>query len=1073
MAVPLGFFRKLFDIRPEETKAFGWVSGLMFLILSSQILFANFADTAFIKRFGVQYLPNMFLIDAVVVFFAMDVIRGLLGRYSAIALLTRVFVVFAGIEVACRFLILLNISLLYPFMFILRQQFDGVILIIFWNICNDIFDTRQSKRIFPLITAGGIIGRVIGSFSTNFLARTMNIDNLLLISAGLLLLAAVTNHRIGRLFPSPMAAPGPQAATKKGWFSPIAGIKEMRLLATGSLLFLILAAIRVLPNIVGPMFDFQYGVILSETFPTEEGLAQFYGTFRGVLNIITFLVLLFIGKVHTRVGIPNALLFRPGNYFFVFSLLLLHFDILIGIYARISITVFTTTLHNPANNIIINLFPDQIRAKMRPVLQMVSRAGSLVGSLILLGLKGFIHPKYFSLFGLFFAGAWILVTLRLRSNYSSFLLESLLDKQVDLGELKEMDLTVLVQDKKTLNRLLDGLREEKGEAAILCARILAEARYPKIGEAILSVIGEKEMPVQVELFNLLPPEEARPLVPRLIEMAETAPPWLLVHLVRAVGRLAPTENIDFLSRSCEVDEKAVQAEAIVGFYQAGMESEGLALLSKWLESRDPEDLLLTVTTVARTREVKLADRLYTILEREKDPRIQAKTLEALGALDVSQRNERIIPWLDSAGPEVRQAAVSALALEEEEALERAIDMLGDESPDVREEAMERIHEIGKGIAPVLLKSLTSPKRKVKDGILRLLERLEVKDVEFSEFITREMRQAYEMGRAVLALLPLKDKPAISLLIRHLRDRGDDAMFTVFRILEFEGEASRIRTIYKGLKGATREKANALEALEHTVNPSLSRILIPLADDIPLEEKVAFAQKEFGLSTENLTEPSAVLAELLDSDDMVTQVCTAYAIGEERMESFSEKLGPLEARSDEPLRETTTQALKRIRDVGQDEIGKRRLSTMDKVVQLRGVYIFSDLQVRELIAIGSVTVERECPKDEIVITEGETGDTMFLILTGEFFVIQNQGGEKEALVATITEGDYFGEMALFEGKPRANTVKANTDAKLLVLGKREFDEIMRHFPQIPINICRVFSHRIRESEKKIHESGEPG
>ena len=184
-------------------------------------------------------------------------------------------------------------------------------------------------------------------------------------------------------------------------------------------------------------------------------------------------------------------------------------------------------------------------------------------------------------------------------------------------------------------------------------------------------------------------------MPRLIEMAETAPPWLLVHLVRAVGRLAPTENIDFLSRSCKVDEKAVQAEAIVGFYQAGMESEGLSLLSKWLESRDPEDLLLAVTTVARTREAKLADRLYTILEKEKDSGIQAKTLEALGELDVPQRNERIIPWLDSADPEVRRAAVSALALEEEDALEGAIDMLGDESPDVREEAMERMIEEAK------------------------------------------------------------------------------------------------------------------------------------------------------------------------------------------------------------------------------------------------------------------------------------------------------------------------------------------------------------------------------------------
>jgi len=139
--------------------------------------------------------------------------------------------------------------------------------------------------------------------------------------------------------------------------------------------------------------------------------------------------------------------------------------------------------------------------------------------------------------------------------------------------------------------------------------------------------------------------------------------------------------------------------------------------------------------------------------------------------------------------------------------------------------------------------------------------------------------------------------------------------------------------------------------------------------------------------------------------------------------------------------------------------------MEKVIHLEKIYIFSDLQVRELAAIGSVTVERECQKEEIVVREGEPGDTMFLIISGEFSVIQSHGTEHETLINTITEGNYFGEMALFEGKPRANTVRTNTDAKLLVLGKRQFEEIMRHFPQIPINICRVFSQRIRESEKK--------
>ena len=143
-----------------------------------------------------------------------------------------------------------------------------------------------------------------------------------------------------------------------------------------------------------------------------------------------------------------------------------------------------------------------------------------------------------------------------------------------------------------------------------------------------------------------------------------------------------------------------------------------------------------------------------------------------------------------------------------------------------------------------------------------------------------------------------------------------------------------------------------------------------------------------------------------------------------------------------------------------------LSTMDKVIHLKKIHIFSDLQVRELAAIGSITKEKDFAKDQIVVKEGEPGDTMFLIISGEVSVIRNVGATKETLIAKISQDDYFGEMALFEDKPRSATVKTNTDAKLLELGKLEFEEIMREFPQISINICKVFSRRIREVQEKF-------
>jgi len=262
------------------------------------------------------------------------------------------------------------------------------------------------------------------------------------------------------------------------------------------------------------------------------------------------------------------------------------------------------------------------------------------------------------------------------------------------------------------------------------------------------------------------------------------------------------------------------------------------------------------------------------------------------------------------------------------------------------------------------------------------------------------------------------------------------------------------------------KTNALEALENTLHPTLSRVLVPLVDDISAEEKLKVAQKQFGIAREGLSDPQVLLADLLDSEDAITQMCALYVIGEGRMEGFSGKLQALQGHPDLAVQETARETLERFGTIEDSERGEPMLSTMDKMIHLKKIHIFSDLQVRELAAISSVTVERDYAKDEVVVREDEPGDTMFLIISGEVSVIRNLGEEHEKFIAKITEDDYFGEMALFEDKPRSATVKTTTDAKLLVLGKLEFEEIMREFPQISINICRVFSQRIRDLQEKF-------
>jgi signal-transduction protein with cAMP-binding, CBS, and nucleotidyltransferase domain len=144
----------------------------------------------------------------------------------------------------------------------------------------------------------------------------------------------------------------------------------------------------------------------------------------------------------------------------------------------------------------------------------------------------------------------------------------------------------------------------------------------------------------------------------------------------------------------------------------------------------------------------------------------------------------------------------------------------------------------------------------------------------------------------------------------------------------------------------------------------------------------------------------------------------------------------------------------------------QLSITDKILYLKGIEIFEALSVGELSAIASVSEEVDSQAGDIVIRENDPGDTLYLIISGEVSVIKGMGEENEFELDRIHEGDYFGEMALFEDILRTASIRTEKASRFLVLHKQEFKEIVREYPQIALHICKILSSRIRRLHKKL-------
>ncbi len=105
------------------------------------------------------------------------------------------------------------------------------------------------------------------------------------------------------------------------------------------------------------------------------------------------------------------------------------------------------------------------------------------------------------------------------------------------------------------------------------------------------------------------------------------------------------------------------------------------------------------------------------------------------------------------------------------------------------------------------------------------------------------------------------------------------------------------------------------------------------------------------------------------------------------------------------------------------------------------------------------------KGQVLIREGEQGDTAYVIRQGRV-AVSKQVGEKHLLLSTLGAGEVVGEMALVDNKPRSATVTALEDGYAHILPKQHFLEILRNDSQLSLELLKVLFDRLREAHETM-------
>jgi len=130
--------------------------------------------------------------------------------------------------------------------------------------------------------------------------------------------------------------------------------------------------------------------------------------------------------------------------------------------------------------------------------------------------------------------------------------------------------------------------------------------------------------------------------------------------------------------------------------------------------------------------------------------------------------------------------------------------------------------------------------------------------------------------------------------------------------------------------------------------------------------------------------------------------------------------------------------------------------------LRRIPFFDGLSDKEFSDMKHIFIEKNYARNKTILLEEDTLNYMYIILSGKVKVVHSGMDGKEHIVAIHKKGDFFGEMALLDGKTSPATVVALEDTSVTIISKNDFEKFLLRNDKILRQTVSVLCNRLRES-----------
>ncbi len=992
--------------------------GVLFLcIQAGQGLGDNAASALFFLRFGVNFLPYMYLfLGAITVILTTAYAAGLgrfhRGRFFQVLLLGTVLVLILE-----RAALLKPFSLLYPVIWLTVSCIGMLLGTFVWNVAGEVSDTRQAKRLFPLYTSAGILGSVVGNSITGLVAKWLGTDDLLLLFAALLGISYFLTRSITAKYFLP--AP-PRDKSSSFWSDTRAGYDFVR----GSELMRLIAYASVLFSIIYFAIAFPFNKVVTASFPDEASVAGYLGLFSGIATAVTFLVsLLIANRIYARVGIVNSVLILPLTYLVGFVVFASQYSLAGAVAARFSQLVILQGVAGTAWSALFNVVPSQKRGQVLAFEDGVpSQLGvALSGVMLILGERVLNTTEIFVM-GIAVTLVCGYMVWRMRAAYGNALVEALRAGRLEVFTGEGSAFTGLQNDAAAIQVLTAALQDPKPTTRQLAAQILGKMGGSVATESLSKAARDPEASVRVAALAALAGSAGGSASSVIFAGLEDAEPGVRLEALKALSGTTESETLS----SPEMESK----------------------LKQLLKDSSLDVRMQAIEALARAGHSEPAWASMDAALAERDAQVRVAALETFGRaapyLNTSAKVDVIVQLLADTLSNVRVAACHALASVHDMETARALTTrLHDKDANVRVAAASALRARGAEVTEMVLNLLDSEFEAARDGALEALLPGAVHSSQRLRHYAQKEIDRLRMVKRQEASLPAGG-PAVRLLRESLKREVRLGEGRLVRIVGLIGNTRAMELVQRSLgEGDAESRAAALEALETLGDKVLAHEIITLLEEEPMK-----------------CAPESAIEEILENGGRWERALAIWAIRELNLSQLTERLKGLRRAPDPLIAETADEALKASSEVVPMNT-LQTVSTLERVLLLREIPIFSELSPEDLQQIAAIAAEQWYPADTTIFRQDEQGNVMFVIVDGRVQVVRNANG-KEQVLAERGPGDFVGEMAIIDSAPRLATLVTRGNVRVLAIDASTFKSILRERPEVSLAVLKSLSRRLRET-----------